>query len=289
MPASEFSRALDAALQAGGLTLSEVQQRLSVQGHPVSIATLSYWRSGERHPDPVRSAAAVAALETILAVAPATLSARVTGHSRRLGAIGRVESTESAGPRRARMLRSLGITPPQNFRMLSIQETIDVGPDLAISTVETELLVQCVQGVLETLGFVNITPEPATAPPLMVARAGGTMTGPVTDDSGTVFGYRLTVERPLSAGETAMIQVRTSHPAGSPAVRNHLVVVQRRAREVLQWFRFTDGHTPDWFEEDEVAQRTRTTTISDPETVHRARVDFGPGQLLSRWGLIDDL
>lgn len=285
----EFADALDAALDARGLSLAEVRQQLRHRGVSLSAATLSYWRSGARRPDPVRSASSVTALEAVLGISPGELSGRVTGHSRRLGAIGRVEPLDAAGSERSRMLRLLDVTPVENYRMLSIQETIDIDADLSIRSVEIALLVQCVHGSLETLGFVDIAPEPTTASPRLSVRAGGTADDVLIDEGGTVFGHRLTLARPLAPGETAMVEVRKTFPVAYPAQRSHLVVAPRRVRELLQWFRFAQGHPPDWFDEDETLRRTKTVTVADPASVLRARVDFGPGQLHARWGHIDDL
>lgn len=47
---SEFARVLRAAIQARGLGLERIRDRLRVQGISVSLATLSYWQSGRSRP-----------------------------------------------------------------------------------------------------------------------------------------------------------------------------------------------------------------------------------------------
>lgn len=46
-----FANALREATARSGLSLTQIHLRLRDRGNPVSIATLSYWRSGERHPE----------------------------------------------------------------------------------------------------------------------------------------------------------------------------------------------------------------------------------------------
>jgi hypothetical protein len=53
------------------------------------VTTLSYWRSGARHPEGSRSAAAVEELERLLLLPPRSLTARI-GPSKRPGQTGRL-------------------------------------------------------------------------------------------------------------------------------------------------------------------------------------------------------
>lgn len=48
--ADVFATRFSDALRERGMTLSELSKRLSGDGNPVSLATLSYWRSGGRQP-----------------------------------------------------------------------------------------------------------------------------------------------------------------------------------------------------------------------------------------------
>jgi len=294
---SGFANALDAALTSQSLSLAEVQWLLAQREVQLSIATLSYWRSGTRRPDPARSAATVAALESVLQLESGALSRHLSGHSRRLGAVGRMEHIDNMVPvnlvgpqsRVLRMRERLQASPHENYRLLSIQQTIDIDENLAISAVSTEMFIQCLQGSVESIGIIDIAAESTKTRPAVSASVGVTVEGPLVDEAEEVFGFRLVLERPLGPGETAMIEVVKAYPAGHPPERHHMVAVQRRAREILQWYRFTPGHTPDWFDEQERTDDSTTTiTISDPTTVHRSRVDFGPGSVLAGWGYIDD-
>lgn len=283
----EFANALRAALEAHNMSLADAQRHLKDRGVSLSVATLSYWRSGERQPDPVRSARTLSELEMVLGVAEGTFSRLVSGHSRRLGSLSRVEEPSGTDARRARTLGRLGVTPPENFRILSLQEVIDVDARAALSKVKTILLVQCVKGSLESLGFVEVAQEPTRVGPEWTATAGGRIDN-TRGDGGVVFGARLMLDRVLVPGETAMVEVEEVFPHEFPQQRTHALVAARRIREVLQWFRFTEGHAPDWFEEQVGEEPPRTLLLSHSRSVHRSRTDFGPATLFTRWGRIED-
>jgi len=74
MAEREFADVLRAAIQARGLGLERIRERLLVQGVSVSMATLSYWQSGRSRPERRDSLAAVALLEEVLELPVGTLS-----------------------------------------------------------------------------------------------------------------------------------------------------------------------------------------------------------------------
>lgn len=74
MPANRFSAALDQALRAQNLPLERIASRLAEASTPVTTATLSYWRTGQRSPSRPRSLRAVGQLERLLDLTPGTLS-----------------------------------------------------------------------------------------------------------------------------------------------------------------------------------------------------------------------
>ena len=73
----DFAGALRDAIQARGLGLERIQERLRAEGFSVSLATLSYWQTGRSRPERRESLAALAELEKILEVEPGSLAALV--------------------------------------------------------------------------------------------------------------------------------------------------------------------------------------------------------------------
>jgi hypothetical protein len=69
-----FPRALDQAIASSGLSLDRVRARLARHGVQVSIATLSYWRSGRSRPERRDSLRAVRILEEQFGLSPGSLT-----------------------------------------------------------------------------------------------------------------------------------------------------------------------------------------------------------------------
>lgn len=76
-----FAELVSSGLERSGLSLAAVRRRLAGQGNPVSMATLSYWRTGQRRPGP-RSLEVVRGLEVELDLPPGHLVRAMTGTSR---------------------------------------------------------------------------------------------------------------------------------------------------------------------------------------------------------------
>jgi len=83
-----FADAFAAAVADRGLSLDRLHDRLVQAGAPVSVATLSYWRSGRSEPGRRASMRTLAVLEGVLGVAPGHLVRHVEVRG----------SAESAGP-----------------------------------------------------------------------------------------------------------------------------------------------------------------------------------------------
>lgn len=75
MDSDAFARILSGAIDHRGLTLSRICARLEAAGVPISVATLSYWRSGRSIPEREVSMKALPVLEAVLGLNPGTLTA----------------------------------------------------------------------------------------------------------------------------------------------------------------------------------------------------------------------
>lgn len=70
-----FHAALRAAIEARGLTLERLRNRLSQRGIQVSVTSLSYWQHGRTQPERPDSLRAVGVLEEVLGLPPGSLVA----------------------------------------------------------------------------------------------------------------------------------------------------------------------------------------------------------------------
>ena len=71
-----FAEALRAAIAARGVSLVWLRDRLAYRGSPVSLTTLSYWRSGDRHPEGAGSYAAIREIENLLGLPEDALASK---------------------------------------------------------------------------------------------------------------------------------------------------------------------------------------------------------------------
>lgn len=70
----DFAQVLDEAIVASGLAMSMVRRELLNAGHTISLATLSYWRSGRSLPGRGESMEALPDLERMLGLPPGTFN-----------------------------------------------------------------------------------------------------------------------------------------------------------------------------------------------------------------------
>ncbi len=85
-PAERVRGGSAAAVSERGITLARLRRQLADDGNVVSMATLSYWRSGDRQPEGAQSLAIVEGIEDRLRLRRGHLSA-LLGPSARLGAV----------------------------------------------------------------------------------------------------------------------------------------------------------------------------------------------------------
>lgn len=284
-----FAQEFAEALAVGGVSMSALRDRLSRRGLSISLATLSYWRTGARHPEGAASAAIVTGIEVELGLESGALTRFLAGRSRRRGRVSAPASLrDSEG---AETFALLAVSPPDSLRILSLRETIEISASGTVSEASSVLLVQCVQDRVDSLGVLLTASRPTEIVPVLRNLAGCTLARTVRHPGGTMSGFALALDRSLEPGETAMVSFEAVSPEGYPAPREHLMTVRRPVREIVQWFRAAGDRAPEWFDETEMTSRgTRTVTVAAGTTrsVHRLRRDFGPGGLRMRWGFDDD-
>ncbi|WP_285728257.1 hypothetical protein [Psychromicrobium xiongbiense] len=288
---TSFSDDFASALDERNLSLSRLRVLLQERGHPVPVATLSYWRSGARRPEGDRSMATVAAIEEILAVGQGRLTRHLVGKSRRIGTVSALADPDADDALIRDMQSILNSSPAENMRTLSIQETITVDDRGAVAAVTSLLLLQCVTGRVDRLGYVQTAAEPTEEHPQLTRIVGGSCDLVHVHPSGRAVGFAISLATPLQVGETAMVEATMIFPRSYPVRREHQTFVRRPVRELIQWFRFSSADVPTWCDEVETVsgvRRTREVALDTPISIHRVRSDFGPGSLRLRWGYDDD-
>lgn len=283
-----FATTLRESIDARGVTLAWLHERLAARGNPVSMATLSYWRSGARRPESVQSLTAIADIEELLHLETDTLRS-LLGATQRTGPLGTTAfpfSVDELEERVRQTFLAMGATYPDPTRELTVHSTSDVGADGTVRRHNSRLLVQATSGTISAIPFVEFTPGMTIDPPQFEAVAGGRVSVRHSDPSGEVHGFMFELDRPIVTPETALIEWSVEYPESTDETEvGHAVAYQ--SRELVVWTRFHPDAVPDWVEEVEETPSGLSITrreLDGARSVHAVRRGFGPGGLAIRWG-----
>lgn len=286
---SPFAVALRAAIDARGITLARLHERLAARGNPVSVATLSYWRSGARRPEGAQSLAAIADIEDLLGLATDAL-AGLLGPTNRTGPLG-----PSAFPFEEELLEqrvketfeAMGAVYPDPTRELTVHSVTDVGPGGRVLRRTTRAVVQATSGTVAAIPFVEITPGDRTPSPHFEAIGGGHIATTFSHPSEEVHGVLFALDRPITSPASTLIEWAVVYPEGFPATDGTGHGISLQARELLVWTRFAPDSVPDWYDEIEETPSGEEVTprsFDGATSAFAVRRNFGPGSLSIQWG-----
>lgn len=284
-----FASALRDAINRKPVTLSWLQRQLKTRGNFVSMATLSYWRSGARRPEGAQSLAALADIEDILGLDGGALS-RLLRATNRTGPLGPNQfpiDEEELEQAVIDAFHALGASYPDTSRELTTHSVTDVGADGNVAYSITRSIVQSTVGTITAIPFLEITPGVRTPAPLLEAVSGGRIAARYSHPDGEVHGVLFELDVPLTAPETAMVEWSAEYPPDYPATRDTGHALAQKARELLVWTRFHPDAVPDWCEEHVDTPDGVTVTpvpLTRGTSVHLVRRAFGPGALGLHWG-----
>lgn len=277
-----LSEVLREAIASKNVTLAWLRSRLADDGNPVSLATLSYWRSGQRHPEGAASHVALESLERILDLPTGELT----------GLIGPV--TEPVYPDRtldqqwadaSRHLAAVGINRTGVIQLRSLHSTVDVDHHGDQRRLHHRMLVQSrIEGLTE-FGIVIGGTGGARGQVEVVECHGARIERTLLSDDALRFVMAVTLEEPLALGERSVVEFTLALPPGFCDEPRHVVSCRTQFKEVVVWTRFDPDHVPSSCEEitvdgdHEVVTRRKLVGFS----THLQRRDFGPGAVGVRW------
>ncbi|WP_217182988.1 hypothetical protein [Streptomyces sp. AC495_CC817] len=285
---STFAAALRLAVSERGISLARLQAQLRDDGNPVSMATLSYWRSGARQPEGAQSLSVVEGIEDRLGLHRGHLTS-LLGPSARLGPVAPPKlpfDEERVQREAAETLVALHAAPQDALRDLSTQMVAHVGPDGAVQRVVTRALVQSTKGVIAEIPLIDATPVETDAMSVISDVIGGRLDREYLHPGRLLSGVVIALDEPITTGGTALIEFTETYPPGHPRRQSVWHATSRASREALIWVRFHPDAEPTWCEEyleteDEYLSTMRAVKAG---AVHVSRHGFGPGVLGIRWG-----
>lgn len=276
-PEASFSSVLDEALRRRAMSLTQLRDALTEVGHPVSLATLSYWRAGLREPERRRSLEAVPEIERLLGLPAGRLSA----HVHRRG-----EPRPQAFDRLVGRPMSEGLVGEGDVDRTLFHLVVDVGPDRAIVRAQVrQMFVARRAGVKGVTIFVG--PDDGTEDNSAVLRPlAGCTIGELRDVEHGITATRLQFERALVAGEAVMAEYEVLTLDGPDLETEYGLVAEQRLEEAMVWIRFHPDCLPArswvWFDEDDLRHAWPVDMAGSTGLSYR-QLAFGPGSLGARW------
>ncbi len=287
--ASAFAEAFDAAVRARGVSLTWLHRRLTELATPVSVATLSYWRSGRSEPERKTSVAAVAVLEEVLGVDVGCLS-RHLRPVRRPGPPGRaipIEELTGEPVATRRALAELGFETSHD-ELVETAIVLSLDLDEEGRTVRMSVLARY-QALVEDarrIASVVTLDHPDHGPPRIVPRAGLDVGRSSVDGENLVAVTELLLERPLPRGGDAFVEYDVE-VAGAPRRDGTLAYyAARRVAQAVVWVRFHADAIPSALEGFDIVdgeELVEPLAMEGGRTLHRRVSQYGPGTIGIRW------
>lgn len=283
-----FAEGLREAIAARDVSLVWLRDRLADRGNPVSLTTLSYWRSGHRHPEGAGSHAAIREIEDLLGLPDDALTSRL-GPARRVGPLPAPVPPFEARPVSDAVeetAAALG-APVGVFREIATQVVADVDGGGVLRRRWIRMVLQVTSGTVEEYPWVEVV-EDYDGPPVFSEAVGARLTRTHEHPSGAAYGVVLELERPVTAPGTTVLEWVTDYPDDEVPTTECMHGRSRPGGELLLWVRFHPDWLPTWWAEftdnDAVPTTPRTVRPGTGTGVHVFRRSFGPGVFGIRWG-----
>jgi hypothetical protein len=279
-----FAEGLRAAIDERGVSLVWLRDHLAGRGNPVSLTTLSYWRSGRRHPEGAASLAAIADIEALLRLPAGRLSSCL-GPPRRVGPISAPVPPFEARPVAEAVdetEHALG-APFGVFREISTHVVADVDADGVLRRRWIRMVLQVTSGTVAEYPWVEVV-EGDDGPPAFTEASGARLARTYDHPSGQAYGVVLGLDRPVTAPGTIALEWVTDYPDDEAPTLECMHGRSRPGGELLLWVRFDPSRLPSSCEEfTDNGDAPLARPLGTGTTVHVARRRFGPGVAGLRW------
>lgn len=199
-----FDVALQAAIQARGLTLETLQRRLRDRRIHVSLSSLSYWQRGRTRPERADSLRAVRGLENILELPRNSLITLLKPPDSRPTGTGVAPDAVLPNPGARDLLDEIGDRVKGRITSLSLHDRYVIGPDRGLRSVQTRAVLQAQHPGVDRWICVyhnehGVLPDRKEASRCRFGRVR-------TDEASAVVASELLFDRPLARGETYLIE-----------------------------------------------------------------------------------
>ncbi|QWF85080.1 hypothetical protein [Amycolatopsis sp. CA-230715] len=288
-----FSKALELAVRASGLSLRQLQNRLFASGVRVSVVTLSYWQSGRSLPERPQSLRGVDVLEVVLDLPPGSLRGLLGPRRPR----GRGVWSDKPVDRLCRawdypaflpsLLDGFGDRRLRPVTRLGLRETLHVGSDRCARRMVVEEFIEARHDGTVSVTIANRSRRGAR--PLQVTATSRCRPGPTLELGAEGFSVvELVLDRPLARGQRAAIRYQLEYPDPVLAEHHH-----RRVAEPVAAYRgrvvFSARETPirceTWRRRscDGLVSGISEVSVDSDHSVRVVRANLGLGAHGLRW------
>ncbi|WP_067436951.1 hypothetical protein [Nocardioides jensenii] len=290
---NDFAATLRRAVDRSGLCLESIQQRLAERGVEVSVATLSYWQSGNRVPGRKRSQMVVAHLESVLGLAPHTLRVlvpppRPRGQVRAPQQVGLVPRfVEQDAVRRIAeqvQARSGG----QHLTRISQHDVVRIDTSRRIESVRIRTVARADADGLEGIGVTQFFEDRTAGTPWLTVHAGAEVAARHLDTAHRVLGTELRFAQPLTRGDTVVLDYEITADGPGPLDTSYDASCGRAIREYVVEVHFSPDDLPEWVERyhrprDEGQEVRRRVSVDSLGHAHYVVLDCAPGTTGLAW------
>ena len=280
-----FAERLSRAMLDRTTTLKGLSAQLARLGESVSVATLSYWRSGGRHPSR-SSVSAIEAIEEILAIPRGELVELALRGPRKSRIPAQAENpfTVPAIDRASDEIAALLGETEDTLTPVVLVSRLQVSQDWRRG-VGTRTTVARVHGGDEATHVVEYIAIPggAEVPPAFVSSTGMRLVDMIPHPDGEVFGFRFELVGPVASGTLTQFSSTFDVPLTELV---HGEAFNRPVREVALALEFDAESAPEWIDEIEgwdPNAEGKPIPLDGRQSIVISRSHFGPGLLGLRW------
>jgi transcriptional regulator with XRE-family HTH domain len=289
----DFAGALRDAIQARGLGLERIQERLRAEGFSVSLATLSYWQTGRSRPERRESLAALAELEKILEVEPGSLAALVGPPRPRGRHLHKSQEAHALGAFWSEqdlitdLAQGVDTRWDERLTRLSQHDRVNVGPERGeVSFLVRQVLRAEADGPDRYVVIVRL--DELEHPLPLVTAVRNCRLGRVVEHVESAFLLaELLFDRPLAKGETVITEHALHNYPPFPTATNYERKFRLPVREYVLEVCFDPAALPravyQFQQMDGQTEQVTPYEVDVGNSVHAIALDYGPGRYGFRW------
>lgn len=251
-----FTQALRAAISTRGASLESLRQALLERGSRVSVATLSYWRSGRSRPDRGGSMIALAELEQVLRLPAGFLTSKVNprGPGSAVASelpthysMAEVPTTGPGDGTDAAVVQAgfamLGMDSDDGLDRVTYHDRLEVRPDRTDGAhdVRTIFMARCAGVDRFPIWYSH---SDAKAFPFVMGLSNCRLGRVIEFREKTAVAAEMVLDHPLDEGESAIVEHRMESIGQTLAAHNLMRRVTNPIRELVMEVRFPPEQIP---------------------------------------------